>query len=67
MNAWEAVFRQSRVYGGYYNEQLLPQRKWHWPTETWFQTRLDRLREGQGRIALRPVGNGRRADELRTV
>jgi hypothetical protein len=67
MNVWEAIFRQSRVNGGTYDEQSLPQRKWDWPTETWFQTRLERLREVQARIALRPVRNGRRTDELRTM
>ena len=45
MNAWESIFRQSRVNDGYYDEDKLPQLKWDWPKGTWFQTRLDETRE----------------------
>jgi hypothetical protein len=43
MNAWEAIFSQSPVNEGYYNEQRLPQVHWDWPRSTWLQSRLDFL------------------------
>lgn len=67
MKVWEAIFRQSRVNDGYYDERLLPQGKWDWPTGTWFQTRLDQLRGREPRVGLRPVRKLRGADELRTM
>jgi hypothetical protein len=45
MNAWESIFLQSSVNDGYYGEDELPQLNWRWPKETWFQTRLDYVRE----------------------
>ena len=36
MNSWEAIFTQSPVNQGYYNEQRLPQQHWAWPRGTWF-------------------------------
>jgi hypothetical protein len=45
MNAWESIFLQSPVNDGYYDEEELPQLCWEWPKDTWFQTRLDFIRE----------------------
>jgi hypothetical protein len=45
MNAWESIFLQSPVNDGCYDEDDLPQRNWEWPRETWFQTRLEHIRE----------------------
>lgn len=45
MNAWESIFLQSPVNDGRYVADELPQQIWHWPKETWFQARLDRIRE----------------------
>ena len=45
MNAWESIFMQSPVNNGYYEETALPEHKWEWPRMTWFQTRLDFIRE----------------------
>lgn len=45
MNTWEAIFSQSPVNEGYYNEQRLPQFHWDWPRGTWFQSRLDFIRD----------------------
>jgi len=45
MNALESIFRLSRVYDGYYDEEKLPQLKWDWPSGTWFQARRDHIRE----------------------
>jgi hypothetical protein len=45
MNAWEAVFTQSRANCGFYDEERLPQSRWEWPRNTWFQARLDYVRE----------------------
>jgi len=45
MNGWEAIFVQSRVNDGYYNEDELPQKPWQWPAATWFRARLEGVRE----------------------
>ena len=45
MNAWESIFLQSPANDGYYDEDDLPQLNWEWPKETWFQVRLDQVRE----------------------
>lgn len=45
MNTWEAIFSQSPVNKGYYNGEKLPQAHWDWPKRTWFQARLNRVRE----------------------
>ena len=45
MNTWEGVFAQSRVNDGYYDEAILPELPWQWPTATWFRTRLERVRD----------------------
>ena len=55
MKVWEAIFRQSRVNDGYYDERLLPQGKWDWPTGTWFQTRLDQMRGREPHCSRGPV------------
>ncbi|HEX2928199.1 MAG TPA: hypothetical protein VHV54_00700 [Candidatus Binatia bacterium] len=47
MNMWEAVFSQSPANEGYYNGERLPQAHWGWPQGTWFQSRLDRIRENE--------------------
>lgn len=45
MNPWESIFAQSPVNRGCYEEKDLPQLSWEWPTATWFQTRLEYVRE----------------------
>jgi len=45
MSAWESVFFQSPVNSGYYDEDELPQSNWEWPNGTWFQARLDYIRD----------------------
>lgn len=45
MSNWEAIFSQSPVNKGYYNGERLPQAHWEWPKRTWFQSRLDLVRE----------------------
>ena len=45
MNAWESVFLQSPVNDGCYEEVDLPQQNWDWPKGTWFQARLDQIRD----------------------
>lgn len=49
MNGWEAIFVQSPVNDGYYNEDELPQKPWQWPAATWFQARLEGVREQKPR------------------
>ena len=45
MNTWEAIFSQSPSNKGYYNGEKLPQVHWEWPKSTWFQARLNQIRE----------------------
>ena len=45
MNAWKTIFLQSPVNSGHYDEDELPQQNWEWPKGTWFQARLDHVRE----------------------
>jgi hypothetical protein len=45
MNSWEAIFSQSPVNTGFYNGEKLPQAHWDWPKRTWFQARLNQIRE----------------------
>jgi len=45
MNAWESIFLQSPANEGWYDENELPQQHWDWPKGTWFQARLDRIRD----------------------
>ncbi len=51
MNAWESIFRQSRVndgfYGGFYGGDSLSGQNWRWPEGTWFQARLFYLRSAK--------------------
>jgi hypothetical protein len=67
MNFWETIFRQSPVNDGYYDEQSLPQSRWDWPSGTWFQTRLDRIREREPISGVRAVRKMRGTDDLRTM
>lgn len=45
MNTWEAIFSQSPANKGFYNGEKLPQAHWDWPKRTWFQARLNHIRE----------------------
>jgi hypothetical protein len=37
---WQNVFAQSRVNGGQYAGDKLPEQKWHWPADTWLKRKL---------------------------
>jgi len=41
---WRRIFEQSAVNGGYYDEKDLIQRVYRPVTDSWFQKRLDRVR-----------------------
>ena len=45
MNAWQSIFYQSPANRGYYDEDELPQLNWEWPNGTWFQARLEYIRD----------------------
>ena len=47
MNTWESIFSQSPVNKGFYNGEKLPQVHWEWPKRTWFQARLNQVRENE--------------------
>ncbi|HEX6768708.1 MAG TPA: hypothetical protein VF208_05095 [Candidatus Binatia bacterium] len=56
MNAWEAIFAQSPVNDGYYDEKDLPHLRWDWPSATWLQARRNFLRDkNQRRPAKTPL------------
>lgn len=61
MNAWESVFQQSPVNDGWYEEDELPQQYWEWPKGTWFQARLDHVRDRKPVLHRRP--NGKRGQD----
>jgi hypothetical protein len=37
---WMNVFAQSRVNGGEYGGDKLPEQKWDWPRDTWLKRKL---------------------------
>ncbi len=41
---WRRIFEQSAVNGGYYDEKDLVQRVYRPVTDSWFQKRLDHVR-----------------------
>jgi len=53
MNSWESIFTQSRANYVYYDEERLPEFRWDWPKGTWFQARLDHVREREPVWSLR--------------
>jgi len=67
MNAWESIFRQSRVNDGYYDEDKLPQLKWDWPKGTWFQARRDSILERHQPFGVRGGRNLGQSDEMATM
>jgi hypothetical protein len=67
MNAWESIFRQSRVNNGYYDEDKLPQSKWDWPRETWFQARPDQTRDQNPITGVKAGRSFGRSDEMPRV
>jgi hypothetical protein len=67
MSVWESVFRQSRVNDGYYAEEDLPRQNWHWPKGTWFQSRLDHIRERQSAQPIKVQTKLRDVREMRTI
>lgn len=44
MSYWQAILFQNNPKRSSYDEASLPTQNWRWPRETWFQTRLGRLR-----------------------
>ena len=67
MNAWKLVFLQSRVNNGYYDEDQLPQFKWDWPKETWFQSRLYHVRDHEPVLSLKSSRKMADGDEMRAM
>ena len=65
MNNWEAIFSQSPVNQGYYNEAGLPQNHWGWPRGTWFQSRLDLIRDQERTSNSKPESKRVIATQLR--
>jgi hypothetical protein len=55
MNSWELIFSVSKVNGDRYDGDRLPVQPWKWPSGTWFQRRLQHLRDSYGRYAKIPA------------
>jgi len=67
MSIWETIFMQSPVNDGRYDEEQLPQQNWEWPKGTWFQARLDYIREHQTPLALKSSRKMRGGDPMRVM
>ncbi len=67
MNAWEAIFIQSPVNDGYYDEDDLPHQRWEWPKSTWFQARRDFLKEHKQLVAAESMRKIRKDYEMRAL
>ena len=68
MNVWESVITRSRVNDGYcYKEDRLPEFRWEWPKDTWFQARLDYAREHEPIRSLKTARKSKQANELRAL
>ena len=65
MSAWETIFAQSPVNDGDYDEEKLPYVNWHWPRETWFQSRLGFVREHEPTVSLKSLRKLRRRGDPR--
>ena len=68
MSNWEAIFSQSPANKGYYNGEKLPQVHWDWPKRTWFQARLNQVREHDRPWPIKTIGSEiQSARALRTM
>jgi hypothetical protein len=67
MNVWGSVFTQSPANAGYYDEEDLPYHTWDWPKGTWFQARLDFVREQEQFGSFRLSRKTRASHEMRTL
>ena len=67
MNAWESIFLQSPVNDGCYDEDELPQQNWQWPKGTWFQARLDQIRDHEPVMKRRSLTKTDHATERQTI
>ena len=67
MNTWKAVFSRSPVNQGRYNGEQLPQVRWAWPRATWFQTRLDQIRDQERALLLKTNKKPKHAGESRAM
>jgi len=68
MNAWQWVFLQSRVNNGFYDGDELAEYYWKWPKGTWFQTRLEYLRDHeQCGSSHDTIGHQQGTDEMRAL
>jgi len=67
MNAWESIFLQSPVNEGWYEEDELPQQNWDWPKGTWFQGRLDQIRDQEPLLKRRLIRKLNHEIERQTV
>jgi hypothetical protein len=67
MSIWETIFMQSPVNEGHYDEDELPQQNWEWPKGTWFQARLDYIREHHAPLALKTSRKMSGGHDIRTV
>ena len=53
---WQLVFLQSNANGCFYHSEDVPQVRWRWPKETWFQERLSQ-KVTDTEIGTQPLNN----------
>jgi hypothetical protein len=41
LSYWQLIFLQSKANGCSYRDEALPNMKWQWPRDTWFQEKLN--------------------------
>lgn len=47
MTYWQMIFTLSKANEADYLGDMLPSNRWQFPTSTWFQTRLEKIRKEQ--------------------
>lgn len=67
MSIWESIFRQSPANNGLYDGDRLPQQHWDWPKRTWFQARLEHIREQKPMLNLQSLRKPRRIPDLQAA
>jgi hypothetical protein len=66
VKAWLSTLFENPIRGDYESDEL-PQQNWQWPKDTWFQGRLDYVREHEPRRRFRPPKKFQQQLEQRTA
>jgi len=66
LSYWQLVFLQSKANGCSYRGEGLPQMKWQWPRDTWFQEELAHRLKAR-KFAAHQTRNGQQVARVRIV